>query len=583
MKKLFIGLALVLVSSSPPRLAAQQPSSKKPITHDVYDGWKSIQGTKLSRDGVWVAYSLTPQEGDGELVVRNLTTSAEYRAPRGRNAVITPDSRFVVFEIAPLKAEVDKARKAKRRAEEMPKPGVGVVDLSNGQVTTIAEHVKSFRLPDDPIRVVAYLAVPEPAPRPGGQDAREGSDGPETKPAAKKHDPGTDLVIRDLASRSQTTVAEVMEYAVAKDGSAIAYSVSSKTPANDGAFVRRIADGSTKTLLAGQGNYKGFAFDGKASQLAFISDRDDYAAKASRFKLYYASITANSATELNVPSETRAGPAAVSENGRLEFSKDGARLFFGTAAPPHADPDDAPEPVKVDIWHYKDPEIQPMQKVRADEERKRSFRAMITLADRKFTQLASPDMPDVRTNDTGTIALGVSDVPYKQLTSWDGSYDDDYLVSLGDGSRKRILEKTNFPASLSPGANYVLFFDEHDDNWHAIRTSDGQNLNLTARLGVKFQSETDDRPEHPAPYGSAGWTDGDKSVLLYDRYDIWEVKPDGSGGRKVTDGRRDHIVFRYPRDRTGASVGRGRGRTPPPRHRGRGRLGNQTADLVGRE
>ena len=184
---------------------------------------------------------------------------------------------------------------------------------------------------------------------------------------------------------------------LAKDGSAIAYSVSSKTPASDGAFVRTIADGSTKTLLTGQGTYKGFAFDTKATQLAFISDRDDYASKASRFKLYHAAMSSNSATELNVPAETRAGPTAVSENGRLEFSKDGTRLFFGTAAPPRADPDDAPEPVKVDIWNYKDAEIQPMQKVRADEERKRNFRAMITLADRKFTQLASPDMPEVLT------------------------------------------------------------------------------------------------------------------------------------------------------------------------------------------
>ena len=201
----------------------------------------------------------------------------------------------------------------------------------------------------------------------------------------------------------------------------------------------------------------------------------------------------------------------------------------------------------MDIWNYKDAEIQPMQKVRAEEERKRNFRAMITLADRKFTQLASPDMPEVLTHDSISVALGVSNVPYKQLISWDSSYDDDYLVSLIDGSRKRILEKANFPASLSPGSHYVLFFDEHDDNWHAIRTSDGQNINLTAKLGVKFQSETDDHPAHPSPYGSAGWTDGDQSVLLYDRYDIWDVKPDGSGGHRITDGRREQITFRYQR------------------------------------
>jgi dipeptidyl aminopeptidase/acylaminoacyl peptidase len=543
MRKLIAALA-VTVFVAP--LGAQQPAGKKPITHDVYDGWKSIQGTKVSRDGAWVAYGLVPQDGDGELVIRNLKTSAEYRAPRGRNPVITPDGRFVVFEKSPLKADLDKARKAKRRPEDMPKSGVGIVDLSNGQLTTLAEHVKSFRLPEDPVRMVAYLIAPEPAPH-ARQERPEGEEEQEGKPRAKKHEPGTDLVIRDLATGAVQTVAEVVEYAVSKDGSAVAYSVSSKNPANDAACVRKLADGSTTTLLTGQGAYKGFAFDAKATQLAFVSNRDDYAAKASRFKLYHASITANAATELNVPAETRAGPIAVSENGRLEFSKDGARLFFGTAAPPHADPDDAPDPVKVDIWNYKDPEIQPMQKVRADDERKRSFRAMITLADGKFTQLASPDMPDVLTNDIGSVALGVSNVPYRQLISWDSSYDDDYLVSLTDGSRKQILKKANFPATMSPGGNYVLFFDEHDDNWHVVRTTDGQNITLTAKLGVKFQSEIDDHPAHPAPYGTAGWTAGDKTVLLYDRYDIWEVKPDGTGGRKITDGRREQVIFRYPR------------------------------------
>src|SRR5262249_24215337 len=96
---------------------------------------------------------------------------------------------------------------------------------------------------------------------------------------------------------------------------------------------------------------------------------------------------------------------------------------------------------------------------------------------------------------------------------------------------------------------FVLYFDEKDDGWYALRTGDGQRVNLTSKLGVRFQSETDDRPEHPSPYGFAGWTDGDQSVLLYDRYDIWNVKPDGTGGRMITNGlgRKNQIVFRSSR------------------------------------
>jgi len=535
--------ALVLVWLSPGVVG----QSKKPITHDVYDSWKSIQGTKLSRDGTWVAYALVPQDGDGELVVRNLKTNAEIRAPRGRDPIITPDGKAIVFAKSPLKADVDKARKAKKKPEEMPKAGVGVVELASGKVTTLAEHVKSFRVPDDPATFVVYLRAAEPAAAtaPPGQERQEGREGQETK----KHEPGTDLVICDLASGAQRTIAEVAEFAVSRDGSTIAYSVSSKTPANDAAFTRRTSDGSTRKLLAGEGAYKSFAFDAKASQVAFVSNRDDHAAKVPRFKLYHAAVTAAAATELPVPAEWRATAMTVSEFGRLDFSKDGARLFFGTAPPPRPEPDDAADLIKVDIWNYKDLEIQPMQKVRAEEEKKRNFRAMVTLATKQFTQLASPDMPELRTNDSDARALGSSDVPYRQLVSWDGSYDDYFLVQLTDGSRQKILDKVHGQASMSPGANYVLYFEEQDDNWYVVRTSDGQKVNLTAKLGVKFQSETDDRPEHAAPYGQAGWTDGDKSVLLYDRYDIWEVKPDGSGGRMLTNGigRRQQITFRYSR------------------------------------
>src|SRR5882757_2252414 len=122
---------------------AQTNAQKKPITHDVYDGWKSIQGTKLSPDGTWLAYTLTPQEGDGELVVKNLKTNAELRAPRGRDPLITSDNHFVVFAIAPLRKDVDQARKAKKKPDDMPKSGLGFVNLTSGQTTTVAEHVKS--------------------------------------------------------------------------------------------------------------------------------------------------------------------------------------------------------------------------------------------------------------------------------------------------------------------------------------------------------------------------------------------------------------------------------------------------------
>jgi len=539
MRKLLVAVALTFVAQgvSP---ATAQTAVKKPITHDVYDSWKSIQGTKLSGDGVWLAYALTPQDGDGELVVRNLKTNAEIRAARGREPLITQDNRFVVFAVAPYKKDVDQARKAKKKPEDMPKAGVGIVNLSTGQATTVAEHVKSFRVPDDVTpQVVVYLTAPD-APAPvasGGTEKPRGRD---------KKAIGTDLVIRDLSSGLQTSIPEVSEYAINKSGAWLAYGVSSKTPANEGAFARGIANGVRKTLLAGPGNYKGFVFDNAGVQAAFVSDRDDAKAPAPRYKLYQWSTSADAASELPIPANAH---MAVSDNGRLEFSKDGGRLYFGMSPPRAAEPDEPPDLIKVDIWNYKDAELQPMQKVRADQETKRTYRAVFHLADKRFAQLATPDMPDVRVGDSATQALGVSNVPYRQLVSWDGNYDDYYLVKLADGSRQKILDKEHFGATVSPGGQFILYFDEDDDNWYTVRVADGRKTNITKDLGVMFQSETDDRPEHPTPYGQAGWTEGDNTVVLYDRYDIWEVHPDGRAPRMLTAGlgRKQHIVFRYSR------------------------------------
>ena len=65
--------------------------------------------------------------------------------------------------------------------------------------------------------------------------------------------------------------------------------------------------------------------------------------------------------------------------------------------------------------------------------------------------------------------------------------------------------------------------------------------------GVHFDNETDDHPAEPPAWGLAGWTKGDASVLLYDRFDIWELDPNGAKPAVVvTDsvGRKNNIQFR---------------------------------------
>jgi len=381
---------------------------------------------------------------------------------------------------------------------------------------------------------------------PAAEKKEEAKDAKKKK--EKKHEPGSDLVIRELATGKSVTINEVTEYVWNKPGTWLAYAVMSKKPEDDGAFVRKAADGMTIALFKGQANYKSFAFDEKGTQLAFLSDRDEWKSDVSLFKLYHWAEPAVAAAEVasgaakGMPQNT-----AVGENGALSFSKDGTKLFFGYAAPPKPEPDeDAPEPTKVDIWSWTDADLQPMQKVNADQEKKRSYRAVIHLKEKKLVPLAAPDMPTITLSDDAKLVLGSSDMAYRQLVSWDQGYSDFYLVNIMDGSRKKLLEKFPGSLSISPGGQYFLYFNETDRNWYSYRILDGKTFNLTAKLGVNFYQEESDTPSDPGSYGSGGWTEGDKSVLLYDRYDIWEVKPDGTGGRTATNGqgRKNELVFR---------------------------------------
>jgi dipeptidyl aminopeptidase/acylaminoacyl peptidase len=576
-------------------LTAQTPPVQTPrsIGYDVVDYWRSIVGTQLSNDGQWLAYALTAPGDDGELVVRNLRSGQQFKSARGTSPTFTPDGRFVVFTIAQTKEEEEKEReqaqaqpeagaegrgqagRGNNPAARTPRTGLGIMSLPDGKVTTV-DKVGSFRVPDDSSTWLAYYKGLGGTSGAGGRGGRGGTGGrggaggrggrAGAPPAAavteersasganavreKRKDPGFDLILRNLATGDETTIPEVTEYEFDKKGTWLAYATSSADAAKDGAFVRRTADGVVTTLLSGRGHYKSLAFDEQGRQLVFLSDQAEYEKRVAPYRLYY--WKAGDAVATEIASASTPGMLkgmVVSDNAAPRFSKDGARLIIGTAPlePLPADPDaKTPAPVQVDLWSWKDPIIQPMQKVRAEQERTRTYRAVLSLADKKFVQLATPELPTVNLTEDAPHAIGLNDLPYRMEISWDQAYSDVYLLDLKTGTPQKVLEHWGNVASLSPGGKFVLYFDENKGHWFTYRVADGVRVNLTDKLPAKFQQENN-TPDLPGPYGTGGWTANDASLLLYDQFDVWEIKPDGSGARMVTagEGRRQHLTFRY--------------------------------------
>jgi dipeptidyl aminopeptidase/acylaminoacyl peptidase len=605
--------------------AFAQSGAKRPITHGDYDTWKSIQGAELSADGKYLAYALVPEEGDGEIVVRHLATGKEWRHPRGSQPAppptpaaaairraeamdptrptdhhFTADGRFFVFRLFAAKAEVDKARKAKKKPEEMPKNSLAIMDLASGAADRI-ERVKSFQIPEKGSGFIAYLREPPlDEKKSEKQDEKTSAAGKAAlAEGQKKKEYGTDLVLRNLPDKSERVFADVLEYSLSKDAKLLLYAVASKQQEKNGLFaVTAGVSSAPVTLLSGKGQYKKLTWDEKQTQLAFLSDRDDAAAKQPKFKLYHwlrkgsapaligmrpqpyqsgaSARAANKGTRTRAEAATMAAstvamqkgqPALateltsantpglhtgwlLSDKGSLAFSQDGARLFLGTVPPPPPEKDQSKSPaaedkVSLDLWHWKDDYIQPMQKVRAEQVKNHTYRAVFHLKEKKLVQLADESMPEATPSSDGRWALGVNDRPYRRMLEYDTNYSDYYLVNTLTGNRKPFLHKQAAGVTWSPKGTYGLFY--HGKHWFSVSSADGKITNLTAKLGVNVWNEQHDMPGPPAPYGLAGWTTNDKFVLLYDRYDVWQIAPDGSSARNVTAGlgRKEKLLLRY--------------------------------------
>ena len=557
----FVSVILLL----PALIHAQQ---QRPLDHDVYDGWNTIQGQRISDDGRWVLFTLDPQEGDAELHVRDLRSNVAHVVSRGESARFSHDNRFVVFLVKPELAAVREAQAENLNGGNTPKDSLGIMELASGKIVRI-ERVKSFELPEDEGGWMAFLLEEEeteadstagetelgeerPSRGAVGRQGRGGDDEEEEK------EDGTTLILRELTSGAERRFESVLEYAFAKNGRRLAFTASSKDSAADGAFIVAVGGEGTTTMLTGAGDYKSPIFDDAGEQVAFLSNRDDYSADQPSFTVYHYRVGGDAA--IGLATEGTAGVPEgwwVSDKGDLSFSRTGARLYFGTAPRPAPEPEKGTpewEKVEVDIWNWRDPLLQPNQLVERERELNRSYQTVVHLADSRVVQLARIEIPEVSVGSKGDadVALATTNIPYRQRISWDSpGYNDVYLVDVNTGAAKMVLDELQTgDVEFSPDGGNIVWWDGHRLAWFGMNTTGREPIDLTKGIPHPMFDESDDHPMIPGPYGLAGWTENSDALLLYDKHDIWAVDPTGAEApRNVTEGvgRRENLRFRYVR------------------------------------
>jgi dipeptidyl aminopeptidase/acylaminoacyl peptidase len=441
----------------------------------------------------------------------------------------------------------------------------------------------SIRNKVNDVKMKGMSVLQQPRGEGGGNGGRQpqrggarGAAAPAT-PAADDAEEGTELILRNLATGEQHSFKLVSEYYFNRNGNVLLYETTKK--ANDSTIQPSVikfdlATNTGTTIFKKFNDAKGYTMDDNGTQIAFVAERDSSKALQKFYKLYYYKNGADSASLLAsrnssgmVPGWTvaevggGAAPASGGGGGRggrgggasaMSFSKSGHRLFFGTA--PVLPPKDTSLPdfdrVSVDIWHYNDDQIQPAQLRSLNADLSRSYLARFDLNTNQVVQIANPGLRSVlhTMEGDGTSFYGTSDTGRRVASQWQGfSLSDIYAVNPENG--KSELIRKNFKGSAlsaSYSGKYLLFFDEVKQTYFIYNAITKQTYPVAKDIKTSLFDEENDVPDDPNAYGVVQWTEGDRYVFINDRFDIWQVDPEGKEKSVcLTAGRKDKIQYRY--------------------------------------
>ena len=557
--KLLFGLLLLTITT----LSAQE---KKSLSHDVYDGWKSVTNSRVSTNGEWILYNLRPQDGDGTVKVYNVKNQDYTTFERSKSPSFSYDNQIVVFKISHPTDSIDILKLKKTKKDKMPKDTLGIYNLNDKSFVQIPK-IKSYKMPFKAGGFLAYQVEPTKKKKPKKDDKKSDKEGEKPKKKAPKKKVkkqskknGYTLIIRNLSNNSEDTLKYVTEYKFTENGKFIAILTTGIDSSNyeAGIYIYNTSNGELKPAFYNPLGAKKMVWDKAGEKLAWVANTDTSkagkSAQLKRYDLFYWNNKAGNITPLSYSFDLPE-KWMISEHANLYFAHDGSRLFFGTAPEPLL-PDTTvlkEDKAVVDIWSWTDGYLQPQQLTNLDRDKKKSYLAVYHFKQKKYVQLENLEIPDSEKPWDGQskYMVGLSDKPYQKLVSWVGfPYQNDvYLIDMENGSQKQIAKQVRGYVDISPKGKYVSWYEKMDSSWYVYCIENDNFFRLNDKANVNFYNEENDVPDEPYAYGSIGWLENDRAFLVYDAYDIWsfEFKKKDFSATRLTKGRETDIEFRHAR------------------------------------
>lgn len=517
-------------------------AQKKPLDHSVYDDWKSLQNISLSDDGRFAATIISPQEGDSVLFLHDLNSSRSLTVKGVNRFTLSPDGRYTVGLIKAPFAERRDARIKKKKADEMPEDSLVIIRNNSFDIEKIT-GVKSFKTSEKEISHIAYIIT-----------QKADTTDKKNKPAKPKEL----LVIRNISTQHEDTVPNAKEHLFSKFGNSLAIIIepdkkdSTDTP---GVLFYDLKKNISTRISNEKAEYKSLAFDENGEQLLYLATKDTSKIDQKVFDVRYFRNGNDSAVVLADRNASGLPEKWIfSEFSAPGFSKNGERIIIGAA--PRQAPKDTTivdfEMATLDIWHWREPLIQPQQLAELKNRQRRTYTGIILPGQpNHFTPIANEEMPFCNISDEGNgrFALLWSNEPYQLETQWDiSSKNDTWVWDSRTGQLQTVATPLPGRPMISPQGNFVYWWDAAERQWFVYDNRGRSTRNITGDITVNFWDEKNDVPSMPGSYGIAAWMENDEYILVNDAFDIWKIDPKGEKKPENLTGhagRNDSIRLRY--------------------------------------
>ena len=354
--------------------------------------------------------------------------------------------------------------------------------------------------------------------------------------AAVRINPGAykSLIIVDLKDSTTVEMMDICEYTWHPEEGILA--VSLRDSSSSQLILYNVLTNRQNVLCSNnESKYSWFLWSDSGNALVFLEQTGE------KHKLHHYNMEDSVITSVNADME-RPYPNSTLMIRDLSVSNDGTTVFYSRGSEYDTWDQESPE-----VWDAGSPWIYPRIKAYNENEHLFQMTAWDTRSG-EVHEVTDDKTQEAEYNPNFQNVLLYNKILYEPQYKQDTDVDL-YVKNFRSGDKHLVVRKQYSYGGfikLSPTGRYVTFF--RGNNWWAYDTENQKSVNLTGDLGLNFE-KTDDFPKiDKEPYGNPGWSNDEEYIILYDRYDIWLMTPDGRSRERVTRGREQKIQYRISRE-----------------------------------